>query len=126
MFAQPFLGAVPKNTFLLNPKNKDFLNGGERKFKDFTRSTIIVIALMILLCGGIGGGMAYTGVSEITVRSELEQSGVDARATVIDTDYTTSSSKSGTTYTYYMTYEFYVREGNADTPTRYTNRQEIT
>lgn len=126
MFAQPFLGRVPDNLFLLNPQHRGFLNGSDRKFKDVSKRLFIILMIMILLFGLIGGGMAYSGASEISARSQLEQSGVEAHATVIDTDYTTSTNKGHTTYTYYMTYEYFVRSANSDSPTRYTYRQEIS
>lgn len=125
MFAQPMMGRAPNNVFLLNPEHEGFLNGGERKFKDFSRALIILLVIVIPLGGLVGGVMGFIGVDELLTRSQLEQSGVPARASVIDVDYDTTMSDGRKTYTYFLTYAYSVRPADSDQATRYTYRQEI-
>ncbi len=126
MFGQSFIGVIPKNTFFLNPTRREALNAGELKFNGSFACLGIIILVTILFFGGIGGAMAYIGFNEISIRSQLTQSGKDARATVTDVRYTSSTNKGRTSYTYYMTYEYFVQTGDASTPTRFTNEQEIS
>lgn len=126
MFAQPFLTRVPPNLFLLNPKHQGFLNGEERKFYDFTCSVVVLIFIGLLIFGGIGGAMFYAGADEMLIRSQLERSGLETRATVTDHDYTTSTNKGRTSYTYYLTYKYSIDASPANGPTRFTYRQQVS
>lgn len=125
MFSYTSFYASP-NTFLLNPKHDRFLNGEERKFKDFGCVTSVLLGFMMLIFAVVGIGMAYAGVNEIITRLRLNQSGVEARAEIINLDFTSSTNKGRTTYTYYITYAYFVRTDNPDQPARYTFRQKVS
>lgn len=89
--------------FLLHPAHTAFLNGSKRKLVGSSMGSLIMLAIVGLICAGLGLGMTAYALNEQAVYDALAKNGVTKLATVTDGRFS-----KGRSTTYYLTYSYEV------------------
>lgn len=108
-----------QSIFLIHPAHAGFLDNTQRQIFGVTKTELILMIIVGLLCAGLGVGMSAYSINEQNVQDNLAKNGIETLATVRD-----GRVSRGKSTTYYLEYT-YDAKVNGDTRT-FQNEESVS